>query len=147
MEGPVGHQGLVQGGSAQVGGDAAGEPCHLTEWVLGGEPDGIGDPASGDPQCRQGFIDLGVVAVVGVVWVPDIREALDGLDEVGAQDQCIGGSCTEREAQYRRDGHQTFGLPGGLVGLVACGDRNDACLLYTSPSPRDKRQSRMPSSA
>ena len=24
---------------------------------------------------------------------------------------------------------------------------NSACLLYTSPSPRDKRQSRMPSSA
>ena len=26
-------------------------------------------------------------------------------------------------------------------------DQNDICLLYTSPSPRDKRQSRMPSSA
>ena len=26
-------------------------------------------------------------------------------------------------------------------------DRLNACLLYTSPSPRDKRQSRMPSSA
>ena len=26
-------------------------------------------------------------------------------------------------------------------------DDGDACLLYTSPSPRDKRQSRMPSSA
>ena len=26
-------------------------------------------------------------------------------------------------------------------------DRIQACLLYTSPSPRDKRQSRMPSSA
>ena len=26
-------------------------------------------------------------------------------------------------------------------------DNGDACLLYTSPSPRDKRQSRMPSSA
>ena len=26
-------------------------------------------------------------------------------------------------------------------------DRNNICLLYTSPSPRDKRQSRMPSSA
>ena len=25
--------------------------------------------------------------------------------------------------------------------------KNDCCLLYTSPSPRDKRQSRMPSSA
>ena len=26
-------------------------------------------------------------------------------------------------------------------------DNDDICLLYTSPSPRDKRQSRMPSSA
>ena len=26
-------------------------------------------------------------------------------------------------------------------------DQNEICLLYTSPSPRDKRQSRMPSSA
>ena len=26
-------------------------------------------------------------------------------------------------------------------------ENNDTCLLYTSPSPRDKRQSRMPSSA
>ena len=33
---------------------------------------------------------------------------------------------------------------------VAVGDRGHllvSCLLYTSPSPRDKRQSRMPSSA
>ena len=28
-----------------------------------------------------------------------------------------------------------------------CSHRGKACLLYTSPSPRDKRQSRMPSSA
>ena len=27
------------------------------------------------------------------------------------------------------------------------GEVTDICLLYTSPSPRDKRQSRMPSSA
>ena len=26
-------------------------------------------------------------------------------------------------------------------------DKNDTCLLYTSPSPRDQRGSRMPSSA
>ena len=31
-------------------------------------------------------------------------------------------------------------LDDSLVGIVSC-------LLYTSPSPRDKRQSRMPSSA
>ena len=33
-------------------------------------------------------------------------------------------------------------LSEGLIFLT-----NDGCLLYTSPSPRDKRQSRMPSSA
>ena len=32
---------------------------------------------------------------------------------------------------------------GGVPG----DDRGGICLLYTSPSPRDKRQSRMPSSA
>ena len=40
----------------------------------------------------------------------------------------------------------------GIVKVAAVkapgfGDRRKACLLYTSPSPRDKRQSRMPSSA
>ena len=30
---------------------------------------------------------------------------------------------------------------------AAIGEMNEYCLLYTSPSPRDKRQSRMPSSA
>ena len=32
---------------------------------------------------------------------------------------------------------------GGAVALVECG----VCLLYTSPSPRDRQKSRMPSSA
>ena len=35
-------------------------------------------------------------------------------------------------------------LFGGLFGTAAA---DETCLLYTSPSPRDKRQSRMPSSA
>ena len=33
--------------------------------------------------------------------------------------------------------------PAASVAII----RNYSCLLYTSPSPRDKRQSRMPSSA
>ena len=34
------------------------------------------------------------------------------------------------------------------AGICAARNRGmEACLLYTSPSPRDKRQSRMPSSA
>ena len=34
-----------------------------------------------------------------------------------------------------------------LLAVLSAGDHLLACLLYTSPSPRDKRQSRMPSSA
>ena len=33
------------------------------------------------------------------------------------------------------------------VSVPMCGIPYHSCLLYTSPSPRDKRQSRMPSSA
>ena len=40
---------------------------------------------------------------------------------------------------------------GNKLDLEAGGERkvtqDEGCLLYTSPSPRDKRQSRMPSSA
>ena len=34
-----------------------------------------------------------------------------------------------------------------LAKLVECLDKASTCLLYTSPSPRDIRTSRMPSSA
>ena len=34
-----------------------------------------------------------------------------------------------------------------LRGLLHVGLRNETCLLYTSPSPRDRQKSRMPSSA
>ena len=34
-----------------------------------------------------------------------------------------------------------------IVSRGAGGQQSNGCLLYTSPSPRDKRQSRMPSSA
>ena len=75
----------------------------------------------------------------------------------------IGRAMAER---LLSDGHRlSLGLrnPGDLKGSPldperAGADRvllhpydaavpSDACLLYTSPSPRDKRQSRMPSSA
>ena len=37
--------------------------------------------------------------------------------------------------------------PAGPAGSPAGGDGSDTCLLYTSPSPRDRQKSRMPSSA
>ena len=39
------------------------------------------------------------------------------------------------------------GLPFGNVDAPTDAELANVCLLYTSPSPRDKRQSRMPSSA
>ena len=42
--------------------------------------------------------------------------------------------------------HMTRGSPNNVC-IVANAWYNCSCLLYTSPSPRDKRQSRMPSSA
>ena len=69
----------------------------------------------------------------------------------------VGGTWTQIRADI--DGEAAFDGSGGSVSLssdgstVAIGSTgNDdngfaTCLLYTSPSPRDKRQSRMPSSA
>ena len=37
--------------------------------------------------------------------------------------------------------------PGTAKNVITVGAHVNSCLLYTSPSPRDKRQSRMPSSA
>ena len=63
------------------------------------------------------------------------------------------------EAWWEIDATSPFLQTGGTRGLFGGGetpsltDRIDfinvdtTCLLYTSPSPRDKRQSRMPSSA
>ena len=39
------------------------------------------------------------------------------------------------------------GLVCNTLGNYQCINPKKGCLLYTSPSPRDKRQSRMPSSA
>ena len=53
--------------------------------------------------------------------------------------------------QYERVDFSSFGeVLEGIFGDLFGGGRRarpGGCLLYTSPSPRDKRQSRMPSSA
>ena len=51
---------------------------------------------------------------------------------------------------YCADGRAALCEPGAkanTAGTLLSGARRWHCLLYTSPSPRDKRQSRMPSSA
>ena len=61
------------------------------------------------------------------------------------QDNSLPSKAVVRQAQQKAlatDGTEVKSFVS-VVGLAVL----DNCLLYTSPSPRDKRQSRMPSSA
>ena len=53
----------------------------------------------------------------------------------------VSRECTEALSRQHRCSTQ------GYFALCSQGNSAEVCLLYTSPSPRDKRQSRMPSSA
>ena len=89
-----------------------------------------------------GFVENGLFADISDVWSDN--GLLDAMSSTAA-------SVTFDGAQY--------GVPYAFYqwGVYARGDIMEAngigvpdtydCLLYTSPSPRDKRQSRMPSSA
>ena len=63
---------------------------------------------------------------------------LDVLESLKGQDSTLSYRRSCREGVCGSDGINMNGRNG-----LAC----ITCLLYTSPSPRDKRQSRMPSSA
>ena len=54
---------------------------------------------------------------------------------------------TEWQLSYDGRKKEPVNLPVKFPLLLAQGAEGIACLLYTSPSPRDKRQYRMPSSA
>ena len=58
---------------------------------------------------------------------------------IGAAENRIQGFMTQNDNGYAIE----FRIPLELIGSTS----PTFCLLYTSPSPRDKRQSRMPSSA
>ena len=47
----------------------------------------------------------------------------------------------------RKDGYRKFATIPDAVALKILEDHHINCLLYTSPSPRDRQKSRMPSSA
>ena len=71
-----------------------------------------------------------VVGILLVVLYGHRDIPLDTLKEKYANEQSAFISVDGMEVHYRDEG-----------------DQSDSCLLYTSPSPRDRTRSRMPSSA
>ena len=81
----------------------------------------------------------------------DVKLTVEDIDDimVAALEGGINYWCSEAEVVEERRcadwGHEQIARGGALV-LHDVEDIDD-CLLYTSPSPRDMRRSRMPSSA
>ena len=53
------------------------------------------------------------------------------------------GASSQEEGEFRSD----CDSQGGVTSKNPEAEGSDSCLLYTSPSPRDRQKSRMPSSA
>ena len=97
--------------------------------------------------------DVVVIRNEGPVGGPGMREML-------APTSAIVGQGLGEKVALITDGRfsgGTYGLVvghiapeaavGGNIALIKQGDLITVCLLYTSPSPRDRQKSRMPSSA
>ena len=69
------------------------------------------------------------------------------LVEFGETRVMCTASVEERVPRFKKDSGEGWLTAEYAMLPSATHERNDRCLLYTSPSPRDKRQSRMPSSA
>ena len=70
--------------------------------------------------------------------VGKVKEVVNKWEETNNEDK------EERLVFGTRKGKEIRMLGSWVVAEADC---RNSCLLYTSPSPRDKRQSRMPSSA
>ena len=84
------------------------------------------------------------IAEAAIIGVPDDRWGETGIAFISLKE---GESLEEKEIiQHCIDNLAKFKVPKS-VEFVDALPRNATCLLYTSPSPRDKSSSRMPSSA
>ena len=99
--------------------------------------EGIGESLREDPQRSvcQAYCEWAVGCQAGSREVEN--DAL--IERCVTETKAVNGDCEQAE---------TEGLdPLTSQGFESCVEEIDDCLLYTSPSPRDQRGSRMPSSA
>ena len=147
--------------TADSGPQPSGDPAELASQVVARFPaeEATALAVDEDGQLFVGERLSGRVSKVD----PDSGEAealftVDDLDtdleQGGLLDLAIDTEGTLLVSYTATDGHlvidEVAGSPGKLTrrwdGPVAA-ERSNGCLLYTSPSPRDRTRSRMPSSA
>ena len=74
------------------------------------------------------------------VWIGDWLPTCADIAGADISDLNLDG-----ESLIRRKPHEE--IPPARIAVIHFAKRENSCLLYTSPSPRDQRGSRMPSSA
>ena len=120
--------------------DFAGDTARRDE-LLGGMPERFGDVLGDDHLATYRYASAALDAAVdGIEDVEATADFFLGQMPIGAALETISGDNLVHCWDLARSTGQDFDPPDDLVEATTC-------LLYTSPSPRDKRQSRMPSSA
>ena len=102
----------------------------------------------------SGYAEQGWTRVRWLLQHLPARESPRRSGNAGAEEENVGAWAEGYRARFNDGLAQE--VIGGVVSVVDAASLQDlarllalisGCLLYTSPSPRDKRQSRMPSSA
>ena len=83
---------------------------------------------------------INITSVVGLMGNP-------GQANYSAAKAGVVGLTQSAAKEFASRGITVNAVAPGFISTDMTKDLNSDCLLYTSPSPRDKRQSRMPSSA
>ena len=114
---------------------------------------GVARDANAGPSAAERVVDKLLDprnwGVVSVVVGGATRQTLETIIDVWRESAAASrGNGVDRDNDFRSESNDDA-RGGALESALASALRVAAsdCLLYTSPSPRDKRQSRMPSSA
>ena len=112
---------------------------------------------NGSSWTEVGNVNTGKYGILGFGATKDTAvkvggtSANTGVEEYNGTSWTAVNSIPANRADGMGSGSQTAGLlaagnPGGMTSTLTY-DGTNCCLLYTSPSPRDRQKSRMPSSA
>ena len=127
-----------------------GEQIDVEVFSLGAEAKPEDIAAAGLAKAKEEGFDTLLVDTAGRLQIDTsmmeemvrIRSAVQPDEVLLVVDSMIG----QEAAELTRAFHDQVGITGAVLTKLD-GDSRGGCLLYTSPSPRDVEESRMPSSA